>query len=364
MIAKDIVAQAVPLTDTTATTAPQQSRSTDSEISDALRRICGCTIMDEWPLGLYAFSGKTRCDSVAHFACTNKPKLEVIEMDIEISDRHDMACDAIWSDVLRIIMARRIRASLWSPPCSTFSFARKPDGRGPMPLRGCGPGEIYGLPNLTMAQLQTVKLGTLLATRTAEALVIHLSLLIPFIFEQPEPREGERHMTLLPEFKPIMEDPRVIKKIIDQCRAGAGVRKRSLLLLFLIVDAEGPVAATAILCNHPAKWWTVPWSGESYHAPHPTVKGRQWAIPSEDWATHMRASREPAGEFISRSTAAYPCELNQLLATWMRCSAMATARRSKDSAGAMAVTPPMTRVGRWSNVLVCKAASVEELAKQ
>ena len=310
---------------------------------------------------LFAFSGLQREDSVGHFIQQERPTAVMMVLDIELAPVHDLACDTHWNMLVTLIRRKCFAASLWSPPCSTFSVARKHGDGGPPPLRGIGVPDIYGLPGLTQVQLSQVKLGTLLAVRTAEALLIQLELMIPFVFETTGFREGMPHLTLLPEWLPIVNHPKVELFNFDQCTAGAKGIKSTLLVLFLIERDRIPTHIQLGKCNHATRWWTVPWSGRAYQAPHPTIRGKQWAIPSEDWRPSMRQWSEPHGPYITREMAAYPSDMNRVLACWMVHS---TASPTTSHHGTVAITPRVTqdawvKVGAWGNVLI-KESNVRE----
>eukprot|EP00972_Heterocapsa_arctica_P098055 14466007-Heterocapsa_arctica.AAC.1 len=74
------------------------------------------------------------------------------------------------------------------------------------------------------------------------------------------------------------------------------------------------MAGMAIRCDHPKRWWAVPWSGESYFAAHAQLRGKQRAIPCELWDASMLSRWEPDGPYLTRSSAAYPDKLNMKLA--------------------------------------------------
>jgi len=117
---------------------------------------------------------------------------------------------------------------------------------------------------------------------------------------------GHPHMFSLPEVKRLLSLPGVRVSSLDQCRVGCVYRKPTSFL--------GNFSVGDLRCNHKARWWCVPWSGEFYQAPHPWLVGRQLAIPWEEWTPSMRRSREPDGEYLSRAAACYPKELNEHLA--------------------------------------------------
>ena len=323
----------------------------------ALSRIWGASPI-VGRLILYAFGGIHRDDSIGSFALAIDSSSVVLATDTELSSAHDLACDSTWSDVMYMINLGVFCASLFTPPCSTFSTARTFDG-GPPPLRGTSPLDIYGFSNLSVRDKKSVQLGTLLAVRTAEALASHIANDIPFVFEQPAPRPGKPHMTLLPDFAPLLANSDVIQKVICQCRFGARARKSTLLLLFRTRDESGyPVSKEPIDCDHPPTSWTVPWSGRSYTSPHPQLQGRQWAIPTSDFDLSMKTRREPTGDFISRAMAAYPRELNLQLAKWLMAStstptsSASTSCTTSPPPAATPAPPSLVACGRWRNSLV------------
>jgi hypothetical protein len=79
------------------------------------------------------------------------------------SSGHDLLDSNTFEDVLSDISHDEYQAGLASPPCSSFSAARSSFDGGPPPLRSedCP----YGLPDLSQADRDKVKVGTLLALR-------------------------------------------------------------------------------------------------------------------------------------------------------------------------------------------------------
>ena len=66
-------------------------------------------------------------------------------------------------------------------------------------------------------------------------------------------------------------------------------------------------------CTHEAKWWRIPWSGEGLCRAHPPIRGKQWAIPEEQWDRSQRRPRQPQGPRISNEMAALPLEFNKMV---------------------------------------------------
>ena len=293
---------------------------------------------------LYVFCGVPREDSLASCVEALDPSTTALGIDLEVDPSHDLSCDTTWNSLLALIKLGLFCAALFSPPCSTFTAALNDMDGGPSPLRGADPTTIYGLPGLTSRQKEKVRLGTLLAVRTAEGLWLLIQMCVPFIFEQPARRPGKPHMTLLPEFQRILDHPEVEEHTCDQCTCGAP--GATLLLLFRISVGEVPLATRLGRCTHPARWWTVPWSGYTYLAPHPAIKGKQWAIGFDDWTPEMLQPREPEGDYISRSLASYPPKFNEALAKLLVASARQTSApviRPRPSTTATDVAADMLR---------------------
>ena len=77
--------------------------------------------------------------------------------------RGSLADELLWDKVKKDVAAEDgYLASLWSPPCGTFSLVREIPG-GPPPLRGAAGPELYGLKSLSYQHKEQVRMGTLLA---------------------------------------------------------------------------------------------------------------------------------------------------------------------------------------------------------
>ena len=230
-------------------------------------------------------------------------------LDTEISLDHDLLDQSNWDVVWRDLDEYDGRLLL--PPCGTFSAARRVGDGGPKPLRSFdGPGR-YGLSDLTPAEKEKVRVGNVLAIRSSRVCKrSHISKK-PWILEQPHHRvdKSKTSMLTLDEFVELMGLDGVIKYTFDQCMFGAKWEKTTDLLS----NIPG-LEMFNQRCNHPKRSWTVPWSGETFWAAHPPLKGRQLAIPSEEWVPEMKEPWEPKGEYLTRQAAAYPSAMNKQLA--------------------------------------------------
>ena len=90
---------------------------------------------------------------------------------------------------------------------------------------------------------------------------------------------------------------------------GARTTKPTELVNFLVDMSGFPEQ-----CDHPKKSWTIPWSGKCYESPRPYLRGKQWAIPSEEWKANMLLPWEPSGPYITQGSATYPGRMNLQLA--------------------------------------------------
>ena len=278
---------------------------------------------------LYLFSGPTRHrDGVETFLRAEGIQCKCL--DTEISLDHDLLDQANWDSVWKDL--DEYEGRLLSPPCGTFSAARRKGDSGPQPLRSSdGPGR-YGLPNLRPAEKEKVRVGNVLAIRSSRVCKRSHETKKPWMLEQPHHRKdkGKTSMFTLDEFVELLELDGVIKYTFDQCRFGAQWEKTTDLLS----NIPG-LEQFNQRCNHPKKSWTIPWSGEVVWAAHPPLKGRQLAIPSEEWGPHMLRWEEPQGEYLTRQAAAYPCAMNQALATSLAAAVKASVTLS-DSLGSRA----------------------------
>ena len=109
-----------------------------------------------------------------------------------------------------------------------------------------------------------------------------------------------------------------------QCRFGARAIKPTTLLSHAVTLTD-----IELSCDHPKPNWTIPWSGRSYWAPHPILRGRQWAIPQSEWRAHVKRNSPPSCDYIPRQAAHYPVHLNYELAARLMWSAALQRERRK-----------------------------------
>ena len=146
-----------------------------------------------------------------------------------------------------------------------------------------------------------------------------------WIVEQPHGRPGKTSMWKLDEFQQLRAEEDVFLYTFDQCRFGCMAEKKTDFLS----NIPGMDEFTC-LCNHEPQTWVVPWSGEVIIAPHPPLRGKQWAIPEAEWSPSMLRDAEPQGDYITRARAAYPEELNRAIAKAL-CRRRKTASASHES---------------------------------
>ena len=259
---------------------------------------------------LCAFSGPEREGSLKQkllaksFGCDN--------FDIVVSKEHDLLDDHKHKQILQDIEGDVYAGGMLSPPCDSFSGARRNDEgdiQGPGPLRDeTGPGR-YGKPGITPEEKERVKIGTLLALRARDYLLAFKRKGLPVILEQPKVADGRPSMMKLDEFAEILKDENCKTTEIVQCEMGAITTKPTFLMGFNVCFDRFPTK-----CTHTSKWWRKPWSGAWRFAPHPQLRGTQWEIPGPNWHEGMLRNKEPPGEFITKQASAYPEEMNENIA--------------------------------------------------
>ena len=122
------------------------------------------------------------------------------------------------------------------------------------------------------------------------------SLGIPWIIENPEPRDNPVSFFRLPEWVQLAALDKVETWDFDQCPMGAETPKPTRLLTFK-VDCR-PLLGR---CGHPCQWWTYKdfqWRTKQHWGPHPPLVNR----------------RRENGEMATKRAAMYPSEMNHRLA--------------------------------------------------
>ena len=273
---------------------------------------------------LYLYSGPQRdTDGFSTFCKQNLLSCDYI--DKEFNSSHDLLDQQTW-DTLKATLPT-YDGYLMSPPCSTFTSARRESDGGPRPLRTSeGPGR-YGRKDATPQEALRVREGTLLSLRARDtALAAHRDNK-PWVLEQPHWRKGKTSMFTLDEFQELLGLEGVNVYTLAQCRFGAQAEKLTDLV------SNRDLSDLELRCNHPARWWRIPWNGEWIFSPHPPLKGRELAIPAEHWSVDMLKAKEPNGPYVTRAFAAYPEGLNRALASkfaeWLKLEGSSQASSSK-----------------------------------
>ena len=275
-------------------------------------------------------------DGLEHFLGWYGASLECY--DLEISQTHNLADQGVWDQILADIQARKYNGLGGGPPCSTFSATRNANDGGPRPLRGEFPPELFGLADLTPDELTEVRLGTLLASRMAEACEAAYDLGDPMWAETPAQRDGKPSVFKLPRFVTLRGKEGVSTETKVQCHDGAPTSKPTDLITFLFT------IAMAAECTHEPRWWRQPWSGKWKWGAHPPLRGKEWMIPAEEWRPRMKRWGPPGGPYLSRNAAAYPAGMNQAIAeAWLGAAVAVRMRKSQ--------TQSMVTTGRWSNAM-------------
>ena len=132
---------------------------------------------------------------------------------------------------------------------------------------------------------------------------------------------GTTPMFKLEEFRELEKQDGVERVTFAQCQFGCEFEKLTDLLANFELGPE-----FRQLCNHPPKWWRVPWSGKRIYAPHPPLRGKQLAIEEHLWNPGMLRSSEPQGDYLTRSAAAYPADLDRALAVALATAVQKTQR--------------------------------------
>ena len=310
---------------------------------------------------LYAFSGpEDRADGFRQAAVQAGGVLglsvEVAYFDIINGSHQDLADQIVFDRVLSDVTAGLYDGGLCSPPCSTFSRARKEGDSGPRPLRGATGPDRYGRSDLTPEERESVRLGTLLEVRAAQISSAFHDLHAPWLTENPPEAEDAVSLFKIDEWQELSGRGSVVRNLLCQCMYGASHTKRTEF------RGSVPILGLKSSCSHESRWWRVPPNGRWHFAPHPPLRGRILAVPAEAWSSSMRHVRAPRGApVLTRATAAYPWGLNLEVARSLLTAVVesrASAERSLLRPRSPRRSPRLVRVGTHGNALVKESAVV------
>eukprot|EP00435_Cladocopium_sp_Y103_P031679 s3830_g8.t1 len=190
---------------------------------------------------LYMFSGAPRKSDVRSYLetlCSQQGMtLKMTEVDLLLSDEHDLSNDSKWSELAAKIKAHEFDVILMSPPCRTWSRAVWANKFGPKPVRSRD--YPLGFPWLVGELREKAELGTLLVRRCIEALEIAPASTI-CLWEHPEDLGRARNgvpasVWQLAELRAVAKRRHMETIVFHQCTYGADYPKPTRLLS----DAHG-----------------------------------------------------------------------------------------------------------------------------
>lgn len=267
---------------------------------------------------------------------------EVVFADICNGGEFDLSEQSVFEEHMGLLESGYYAAVVASPPCSTYSIARKRPC-GPPQLRGPNGSDVYGFAWLQPDDKERVRLGTLLALRALAFVRAAAQKQLPHLLENPVDVENDvGAIYALPEYKQFAKEFQVKRTLGVQCELGASSVKPTEL--WSSFDISLPTE-----CTHPPCWWFVPSTGEWKWRSHAPLIGKERAISEQHWREGGFALRASSG-FVTRAASAYPAALNQLIA-----EAVDQALRVQRPATIIPGQPPAeqwARVGRWGQTLV------------
>jgi hypothetical protein len=249
-------------------------------------------------LVLYLFSGPEHSDSLQN-------QLALLGIDTTMVDKvlrgpnMDVLDDKAWSELKGDIADGVYDAGIITPPCGSYSSSREHQP-GPPVLRSVE--HILGLPQgsgpneLSAANREIVRAANIITDRAAEAFGLFVGSNLPVLFENPLPIEGKPTIFLVPSVVALGELPGVDCADMDQCEFESLSTKPTRWMAYGIQMA----ALRGHRCSHQRKWQ---WAK--------TLLGR-W---QSTWSAHPSfIQQKEGGEWLSKKSAAYPANLNLLLA--------------------------------------------------
>ena len=247
------------------------------------------------------FSGAPRKSDVRSCLkklCDSKGvKLEMTEIDLQISDEHDMSDEDRWQELVTKIKRGDFDIIIMSPPCSTWSRAVWANRLGPKPVRS---REFpFGFPWLKSDLKEKADLGTTLVLRCVETLEVapHQTICL---WEHPEDLGRARNGTPASVWQLEALRTAAKKRGMDtiafhQCEYGADYPKPTRFLS----DAKG-------LLQLGFGGWPVFNKDLYYLGPLPRSCGH---------SHQPLIGTENGGGFKTGPTAAYPPAMNNMIAS-------------------------------------------------
>ena len=300
---------------------------------------------------LYAFSGPSgRADGFEAWArrAGASRQLHVKVIMCDLISGIDLADELAWQGIYDKLTNDEFHASLWSPPCSTFSVVRHLPG-GPPVLRGPAGPDLYGLPRLKPKHKEQVRMGTLLAIRAARGIEAQRRGGRPWILESPSPAHDCASIFSLPEIISAGGAEATSTDFV-QCMLGADSMKKTRLL------SSHPLSESlSSSCSHDRRWWRLPPTGEWIHSSHPPLRGRHRAVSPTSWGREGPQPISP--EYLTKQAAAYPSALNAFLAAELVSLIEAPVVVHPPASEARRHTSlkapaGFARTGKWGNALV------------
>ena len=153
-----------------------------------------------------------------------KHRFHVVEIDIASDASHDLSKRALQDFILLLISLDKIAGVWMGTPCTSWSRARRNDGKGPSPLRS--DSQLWGLDNLSTSDQDRVRLGNNLAKFSLRVFKMCWQARIPAAIENP----SSSRFWLIPKVAHLLIHDRTSMHVTDYCQDGTPWRKRTKVL--------------------------------------------------------------------------------------------------------------------------------------
>ena len=202
-------------------------------------------VIEEMPIFLvvHLFSGRRRFgdfhSALKQFADRSRWKVVILSLDTAVSLEFGnlMQGTVSWETLTTLYLSGRVSATLYGPPCETFSEARFTEapvgtGKWPRPLRSAE--RLFGLEALNMRELRQCAVGSAFFLQCAWALCVHIAQGEMFVAEHPAtPFDPNRpSIWTSPLIQLLLQLPTLKLHHVAQFRWGAtAVKPTGLLVL-------------------------------------------------------------------------------------------------------------------------------------
>ena len=237
----------------------------------------------------------------------------------DVKGRSDLLDDQQWRQIFSAVAEESYGAVFAAPPWDTFVKTAEDMS----PLRGLYGPDRYGFAGLSAEsklKLRQHNYWAIMSQKLAELCHDHDVL---FSIANPARTIDEPSLFALDEYLQLQSREGVRFVRFPLCMFGSKFQGYTEILGTIDLDAW------AGECACPSQQWVIPWSGERFLAPHPSLLGKQIAIPVFEWRPFMLNKHEPGEQLLVEKYSQYPAFMHRQLALSVAANVTSSTSRAR-----------------------------------